>query len=91
MRQLQDERIELKEAPPGMRKYWCTIVRENYKMLLGRPGDVVSADNRKDVIARLGQVLGQGRGGDQMEKRMNLHLRGGNVSNGLKKTALELQ
>ena len=74
MRQLQDERIELKEAPPGMRKYWCTIVRENYKMLLGRPGDVVSADKRKEVIARLGQVLGQGRGGEGGRAQRKLSL-----------------
>ena len=59
MRQLPAERIELKEAPPGMRKYWCTIVRENYKMLLGRP-DQISTNRRREVITRLGQVLGRG-------------------------------
>ena len=73
-RQLQDdERIELKEAPPGMRNYWCTIVRENYKMLLGRPGEGVKGGNRrKEVIARLGQVLGQGGGGGGREKKLSL-------------------
>ena len=77
--QLQaDERIELKEAPPGMRNYWCTIVRENYKMLLGRPGQgVKGADRRKEVIARLGQVLGQGAGGGgvgggRVERKLSL-------------------
>ena len=74
-RQFQDnERIELKEAPPGMRNYWCTIVRENYKMLLGRPGQgVKGADRRKEVIARLGQVLGQGGGGGgRVERKLSL-------------------
>ena len=83
---LQDnERIELKEAPPGMRKYWCTIVRENYKMLLGKPGKGgISADRRKEVIARLGQVLGTrggggggregggGGGGGRVERKLSL-------------------
>ena len=74
MRQFQDERIELKEAPTGMRKYWCTIVRENYKMLLGTPGEgVKGGDRRKQVISRLGQVLGQGGGGGgRVEKKLSL-------------------
>ena len=76
MRQLPAERIELKEAPPGMRKYWCTIVRENYKMLLGRP-DQISTNSRREVIARLGQVLGRGGG---VHKKLSLPI--SNVSAG---------
>ena len=78
MRQYEDDRIDLKEAPAGMRKYWCTIVRENYKMLLGRPGEgVQGGDRRKEVIARLGKVLGQGGGGGgggggRVEKKLSL-------------------
>ena len=80
MRQLHNaERIELKEAPPGMRKYWCTIVRENYKMLLGRP-DQISTNRRREVIARLGQVLGQGGREGGVHKKLSLPI--SNVSAG---------
>ena len=79
MRQLPAERIELKEAPPGMRKYWCTIVRENYKTLLGRPNQI-STNRRREVIARLGQVLGRGERGGGVHKKLSLPI--SNVSAG---------